>query len=331
VLKWGLNVRFSVGVNYLTQTDDVAEVRDDFAQIASLGLDTLRLFVRWDDPDVELARCEKLVACAAEAGLQTLPSLTCGDGIGNIYSGPLLDAQVAFATTIGERLRAHPAIRAWDIGHAFTSVSPPARGKITSGEHASEPIAERTVAAWSRRLADALKAASARPTTVGTTSDDLTHDNNIRLGSLCAPLAFASMQGSNISLDVARDRLDRETLPFLAMLTAAFSYKPVLVTGFGNPEYPYFTADENAAYCSDVLERLHADGRLGAYWWTWTGADSAVAAALSGFARQAREVVKPNDMPMISSTYYYRTLPESTRTLFEAFLGFVDERRRLLS
>lgn len=321
-------MRFSVGVNYLSEPDDAAEIRDDFAEIAGLGLDTVRVFVRWDDPDVELARCEQLVACAADAGLQTLPSLTCRDGIGNIYSGALLDMQLAFATTIGERLRDHPAIRAWDIGHAFTSVSPPTRGKVTSGEHASEPLAERTVAAWSKRLADTFKAASALPTTVGTTSDDITHDNNIRLASLCAPLTFASMQGSNIALDFARDRLDRETLPFLAMLTAAFSYKPVLVTGFGNPEYPYFTAEENAAYCSDVLDRLHADGRLGAYWWTWTGADTPVAAALSGFARQEREVVRANDMPMISSTYYYRTLPESTRTLYEAFLGFIAERRR---
>jgi hypothetical protein len=32
-------------------------------------------------------------------------------------------------------------------------------------------------------------------------------------------------------------------------------------------------------------------------------------------------------MPMISSTYYYRTLPKSTQTLYDGFLGFVRERR----
>jgi hypothetical protein len=38
--------------------------------------------------------------------------------------------------------------------------------------------------------------------------------------------------------------------------------------------------------------------------------------------------VRPaNDMPMISGTFYYRTLPASARTLYEAFLGFVAERR----
>ena len=230
-----------MGVNYLSATGDVAHIRDDFAAIAGLGLDTVR---------------------------------------------------------------------------------------VTSGEHASEPLAERTVAAWSRQLAGALKAASDIPTTVGATSDDLTHDKNIRLTSLCAPLTFASIQGSNVALAFAHDRLDRETLPFLAMLAAAFSYKLVLVTGFGNPENPYYTADENAAYCADVLERLHADGRLGAYWWSWTGAESPVARALSKFARQAPDVMRARDMPMISATYYYRTLPESTRTLYAAYLGFIDDRRR---
>ena len=33
-------------------------------------------------------------------------------------------------------------------------------------------------------------------------------------------------------------------------------------------------------------------------------------------------------MPMIAAVYYYRTLPASTRTLFDAFLTFVEERRR---
>ncbi len=111
------------------------------------------------------------------------------------------------------------------------------------------------------------------------------------------------------------------------MITAGFSYKPVHVTGFGNPSYPYYTDEENAAYCTQVLERLHQDGRLGAYWFNWPGSDSPVTAALGAFAREERETVTARDMPMISSTYYYRTLPTSTQTLYDAFLGFIEERR----
>ena len=31
-------------------------------------------------------------------------------GIGDMYTGPLLDAQLRFARAVGERLRAHPAV-----------------------------------------------------------------------------------------------------------------------------------------------------------------------------------------------------------------------------
>ena len=316
-------MRFSIGVNYSPR----GNVREDFAHIADLGLDTVRFFVRWDEGERGLEQLEAIVHDASAAGLQTIPALAYAPATGNVYSGALLEAQAAFAQAACEQLRAHPAIRAWDIGHAFSTASPPASGKVTSGEHASEPAAERTVAAWSKRLASTFKTASSLPITAGTTSDDVTHDTNIRLASLCAPLTFASMQGSNVALAFARGPLDPEPLPFLALLTAAFSFKPVMITGFGNPAGPYASEAENAAYCTSVLERLHADGRLGAYWWSWTGIEAPVAAALSAFARQAREVVKPNDMPMISSTYYYRTLPLSTQTLFDAFLGFVEERR----
>jgi hypothetical protein len=320
-------MRFSVGVNYWPRS----EMREDFARIAELGLDTVRFFVKWDDGERALEQLESVVSDASAAGLQTIPALSSAPGSGNIYRGALLETQMTFAQAAGERLRAHSAIRAWDIGHAFTTASPPASGKVTSGEHASEPVAERAVAAWSKRLAGTFKTASSLPATAGTTSDDITHETNIRLASLCAPLAFASMQGSNVSLAFARDPLDLETLPFLALLTAAFSFKPVMITGFGNPAQPYVSEDDNATYCAAVLERLHADGRLGAYWWSWAGMEPPVAAALAAFARQGREVVKPRDMPMISSTYYYRTLPLSTQTLFDAFLGFVEERRRTLA
>jgi hypothetical protein len=321
-------VRFAVGVNYAPRE---GLVQADLAGIAAAGITDVRFLVPWDRPPSVLDDLEAFVGVVADAGLRCLPSLTCSPGIGNIYGGELLERQVAFALDAGSRLRAHPAIVGWDVGHAFTTVSPPPKGKVTSGEHASEPAAERTVAGWSKGLADAFRTSSTLPTTVGTTSDDLTHDNNVRLATLCAPLSFASIQGSNVSLDFVRERLDVEALPFLAMLTAAFSFKPVLVTGFGNPSYPYYTDEENAAYCTQVLERLQQDGRLGAYWFNWPGRDSPVTAALGAFAREMRETVKPRDMPMISSTYYYRTLPTSTQTLYDAFIGFIEERRAELS
>lgn len=427
-------MRFLLGVNYWPRRSalamwrrfDPGEIREDFARIAGLGLDAVRFFLRWDDfqPEaggvdpVMLDRLEKVVAMAADAGLQTIPTLFCGHmagvnflpawaldlkrprgryrtltpngqspfGAGDIYGGPLLDAELLFARKAGERLRAQPAVRAWDIGHEFSNLRQPPRGKISSGDHGRESAAEPKVADWSRRLTAALEEASALPVTAGTHCGDLTNDREIRLGSLCAPFAFASMQGDSISSGFARSRLDPEVVPFLAMLTAAFSYKPVLFSGFGSPTcppgkfsafesfavadeppnstispddpvfatYPCLTEDENALYCTSVLERLHADGRLGACWWCWAdyapeletdppfdeashersfgivrtdGSEKPVAAALAAFARRQLHVLEPNDMPMISATYYYRTLPTSIKTLYDAFIGFVSERR----
>ncbi len=206
-------MRFAVGVNYAP--DDARTIQADLAGIAAAGITDVRFLVPWDGPPSVLDDLESLVARVAEAGLRCLPSLTCNPGIGNIYVGPLLDRQVAFAQDAGSRLRAHPAIAAWDIGHAFTLTSPPPAGKLSTGEHGSEPVAERMLAGWSKKLADAFRTSSALPATVGTTSDDLMHDNNVRLATLCAPLRFASMQGSNVSLPFVRDRLDPKRCRFL--------------------------------------------------------------------------------------------------------------------
>jgi len=139
------------------------------------------------------------------------------------------------------------------------------------------------------------------PVTAGTHGEDLTRDRNVRLSSLCAPFAFATMHGYPVYSGFSRGRLDPEVVPFLALLTSAFAHKPVLFSEFGNPtcppgkfspfervalpdeppnptilpEDPVFAAyacvseDEMPAYCTKALERLHADGRLGAYWWCW--------------------------------------------------------------
>jgi hypothetical protein len=420
-------MRFSLGVTYWPRRSavrmwrrfDAGEIREDFAHIAHLGLDTVRFFVRWDDfapaPEaidpVMLSRLTTVLDAAADAGLHALPVLFCGHvadvnflpswaldrsvprgryrtfcidresgfGLRDLYTGAVRDAQIAFARGLGERVAAHPAIVAWDIGNAFASVVAPSQARVFAGEHATAPVAEPDVAEWSRGIAAALRAGGAPAVTAGADADDLMFDRSIRFGSLCAPFAFASIQGSNLTSTFARDRRDPDAIPFLATLAAAFSYRPVLVSAFGNPAcpperfsaferfartneppnptiapddgvfatYPCLTDDENAAYAAAVLERLHADGRLGAYWSAWSdygpelgdqppfdeaphamtcgliradGSEKPVAQAFATFAREQRDVAAPFEMPMISSTYYYRTLPSSTKTLYTAYV-----------
>jgi endo-1,4-beta-mannosidase len=414
-------MRFSVGVNYWPRRSamamwrrfDAGEIREDFARIAGLGLDAVRFFLRWDDfqPTADaldgemLARLEAVADLAAEAGLQTMPTLFCGHmsgvnwlpswsldpatphgrfrtiagdaespyGVGDFYKkGPLLDAQLLFARAVGERLRAHPAVFAWDLGNEFSNLR--------------EPATEYDAAEWSRRLTAALHETSGIPVTAGTHGEDLTRDRNIRPSSLCEPYAFATMHGYPVYSAFSRSRLDPEVVPFLALLAATFAHKPVLFSELGNPTcppgrlspfervampdeppnptispedpivapYACLSEDEMARYCTNVLERLHADGRLGAYWWCWAdyadelhgeppfdgaphelsfgiirsdGSEKPVAAALAAFARARRTVREPHDMPLIAEVYYYRTLPRSTFTLYDAFVHTVEERR----
>ena len=413
-------MRFSLGVNYWPRRSamamwrrfDAGEIREDFARIAGLGLDAVRFFLRWDDfqpradavDTMMLARLEAVVDIAAQTGLRTMPTLFCGHmsgvnwlpawtldpqtphgrfrtiagdaespyGIGDFYTGPLLDAQILLARAVGERLRGHPAVIAWDLGNEFSNLR--------------EPASIDDAADWSSKLTAALHETSGKAVTAGTHGEDLTRDRAIRLSSLCAPYAFATMHGYPVYSGFSRSRLDPEVVPFLASLAAQFSHEPVLFSEFGNPtsppgkrspfervalpdeppnptisrddpvyaSYACLSESEMAAYCTQVLERLHADGRLGAYWWCWAdyakelhgeppfdraphelsfgivrrdGSEKPVAAALSAFAREQRMTVAPNDIPPLAEAAYYRTLPDSTRTSYEAFLRSVEERR----
>jgi endo-1,4-beta-mannosidase len=371
------------------QRFDAGEIREDLARIAALGLDAFRFFLRWDDfqpePDrvdaTMLARLEAVADLVAEAGLRALPTLFCGHmsgvnwlpswtldrstpsgrfrtitergaapyGIGDFYvPGPLLEAQVRFARAVGARLRAHPAVLGWDLGNEFSNLREPARAQ--------------DAAAWSRTLRDALETASALPVTAGTHGEDLTLDRRLRLSSLCAGYPFATMHGYSVYSDFARDRLDVEAVPFLAELAAAFSGKPVLFSEFGNPAcqpgltlpFACLDEDEMAVYCTRVLERLHADGRLGAYWWCWAdyvdelhheppcdeapherafglvrsdGSEKPVAAALAAFARERRSVLAPPASLVGDEQSYYAALPGATQAWYAAFLAGVEERR----
>ena len=393
---------------------DEGEIAEDFARIVGLGLDTIRFFLTWEDfqpnaqtiEPVMLARLERFVALAYDANLRVMPTLFSGHmsgvnwlpawtldrttphgrfrtitgeresphGIGDFYQGPLLEAQVRLARAVGERLCGHPAILAWDLGNEFSNLREPADPYVS--------------AAWSRTLSKALRESSRLPVVAGTHGEDLTRDRNLRFATFCEPHAFATMHGYSVYSGFARNRLDPEVVPFLASLAAAFSFKDVLFTEFGNPTcpsgklspfervalpdeppnptispddpifatYACLRESENAAYCTAVLTRLHADGRLGAYWWCWAdyderlrseppfdraphemtfgiirndGTEKPVAAALAAFAAEKRIVLPARDRPTVSDTYYYRTLPTSTKTLYDAFLHAVDDRRAL--
>lgn len=369
---------------YMWQRFDPGEIADDMAQLAGLGFDSVRFFLRWADFQPEphrmdgtmLARLVRVMELIGAAGLRAMPTLFCGHmsgvnwlpswtldptrpserfrtftelgespyGSGDLYRGPLLEAQRLHAREAGAALRGHPAVLAWDLGNEFSNVC--------------EPRSVEAAREWSKRLTHDLQSVSGHPVTGGLHGEDLTADRNIRPSSICEPWAFATMHGYSVYSEFARDRTDPDVVPFLAGLTASMSTKPVLFTEFGNPTCPpgQSTAGafaclneiEMATYARAVLERLHAQGRLGAYWWCWAdyhddlrdvppcdhapheltfgivradGTTKPVATALSVFAREARSVVEPKDATIFEPAYY-AGLPHTTRDAYARFLEF---------
>ncbi len=209
-------------------------------------------------------------------------------GIGDFYAdADLVAAQRLQVRAVGERLRGHPAIHAWDLGNEFSNLRVPA-----SIRDANE---------WAKRLTDDLLATSGIPVTAGTHGEDVTKENNIRFSSLCSDFAFATMHGYPVYSAFARDRLDAEVVPFLSAVTRSFARRPVLFSELGNPTcppgtlspfdreplpgewvppsrppdtqnlapYACLTELEMCTYAHHVLDRLHRRGALGAFWWCY--------------------------------------------------------------
>lgn len=209
-------------------------------------------------------------------------------GIGDFYAdADLLATQRLQVRAVGERLREHPAIFAWDLGNEFSNLR--------------VPVSIRNATEWSKRLTDDLLATSGIAVTAGTHGEDITKDNNIRLSSLCSEFAFATMHGYSVYSTFAHDRLDTEVVPFLAAVGQAFAHRPVLFSEFGNPTcppgtlspydreplpgewvppsrppntenlapYACLTELEMCTYAHRVLDRLQRRGALGAFWWCY--------------------------------------------------------------
>ncbi len=360
---------------------DLAAIDDDFARIRALGLHAVRFFLRWFDfapgpTDVDataLANFVRVLDCADRHGLVTMPTLFCGHmsganylpswtldegtsagrfrtitergespyGVGDFYTGDLLEAQRELARELGIRARDHRALLAWDLGNEFSNLR--------------EPRSPRDAAHWSAALSHDLFEASNVRATGGLHGEDLERDRNIRPSSIAAPWPYATMHGYSAYSAFARGRRDAEVVPFLADVTASCARKAVLFSEFGNPACPPEGAPPNgpaclselemADYAHCVLDRLQHRGALGAYWWCWTdyapelatrppfdraphelrfglvradGTEKPVAKTLAAFARERRTVTEARPA-IVDETAYFRDLPNSLDRAYAAY------------
>lgn len=287
-------------------------------------------------------------------------------GIGDFYADPhLLAAQLLFARRAGERVRDHPAMWMWDLGNEFSNLREPA----TPGDAAQ----------WSLRLTETLREHSSGEVTGGMHGEDLERDRHIRPSSISRPWDVTSMHGYSVYSPFSRSRLDTGVVPFLAQVQASCAGKGVLFSELGNPACPAGTVspydrialpgdtivakagpavanaapyaclneDEMARYAYGTIDRLHARGARGAFWWCWADYDRAladlppfddapheghfgivrsdgefkpVARELSRLAAEKRSVVEPPAAPIVNDeAAYYASLPEGIFDLYRSY------------
>jgi len=368
---------------------DAAEIDEDFARMASLGLEVVRFFLTWETfqpAPLELnARAADdfvtLLDRASAHGLRVMPTLFTGHmsgvnwlpewtldrrtgphprfrtiaggrtvpyGIGDFYTGELLEAQRFFARAIGERARDHAAILVWDLGNEFSNLRAPQR--------------PADAAHWAAALAHDLADASNLGTTAGTHGEDLSEDRAIRLSSLCEPLVFGTMHGYPAYSTFARGPADPEVVPFLYDFSGAFAAKRIFFTEFGTPvapegmqrigAMPGLDDEAGGRYARAVLPRLLERGALGGMWWCWTdyapdlaaeppfdlaphefhfgmvrqdGSERPVAQAFADFARRDRTLCEPS-YPHVNEEAYYEALPEATGAAYAEYVNQHESR-----
>jgi endo-1,4-beta-mannosidase len=285
--------RFRVGVNYWPARTamswwsrfDHAEVATDFARIAASGLDSVRVFLTWEDfqpaPNrVDREMLERLIAVAdlaVESGLALVPTLFTGhmSGVNWIPAWALggSDGDPRFRVVSGGRV-ARSGLRNWytdpAVGAAQALLASEAAAALAGhdavwawdlGNENSNCVVPPTRAAaraWLARLTSAIRGADETAlVTVGLHMEDLEDDRQLGPREASAVCDLLSMHGYPIYARWADGSTDDKLLPFLARITRWLGAGgEVLFSEFGLPTYRDDGRGEQSpcARCSPLVE-----------------------------------------------------------------------------
>jgi endo-1,4-beta-mannosidase len=245
---------------------DPAEVAADFARIAGSGLDSVRVFLTWEDfqpaaNQVDRVMLERLVTVAdlaGELGLALVPTLFTGhmSGVNWIPAWALggSDRDDRFRVVSGGRV-VEAGLRNWyadpAVADAQALLATEAAAALACHEavwawdlgnensNCVIPPSRAFARSWLARLTSAIRVADDTAlVTVGLHMEDLEEDRQLGPRDASAVCDFLSMHGYPIYARWADGPTDEQLLPFLARVTRWLAEgRGVLFSEFGLPTY----------------------------------------------------------------------------------------------
>lgn len=270
----GAAERFRLGVNYWPSRAamdwlpafDPGVLRTDFERIAQAGMDTVRVFLRWDDlqpipSSVDSAMLANVIAAAdtaSAANLELVVTLFTGhmSGVNWIpaWATGGTDGDERFRVVSGGRaLAGRRVLRNWYgdaevvdaqalVAHrvATALAGHPAVWAWDLGNENSNctvPPDGAAAQAWIGRMSSVLRACDPRVlVTIGTHMEDLEEDRKLGPEHVASWCDFVCMHGYPSYASWSKGATDPDFVPFLAeMTTWLASGKPVLFAEFGQP------------------------------------------------------------------------------------------------
>jgi endo-1,4-beta-mannosidase len=283
---------------------DLAEVEADFGRIAACGLDSVRMFLTWEDfqpaPDrVDRWMLERLVEVADLAGglgLALIPTLFTGhmSGVNWIPTWALggSSRDTRFRVVSAGKV-VDTGLRNWytdsAVGDAQVLFAAEAAAALAGHEavwtwdlgnensNCVIPPTRSAARAWLARLSSAIRSADATAlVTVGLHMEDLEEDRRLGPPEASEACDLLSMHGYPIYARWADGPTDHQVLPFLARVTHWLGEGGDLVfSEFGLPSL-VVEDDAGAAYTARALEGLRRAGCLGALLWCYSDYDPAL-------------------------------------------------------
>ncbi len=272
---------FILGVNYWPRRKamywwanfDADEVREEFELIASLGMNTVRLFLLWDDwqPTADSVSVERMkdfaIVCdiAAENNLQLDVTFFTGHMSGPNWSPRwLLDADaVPYAPAPANYIRQvvsegqivesayrnmfhdAQAIRAAKLLLKTVVTEFKDHDAIWMWNLGNEPdlFAQPNSAQagreWVKTMSDLIREIDdSHDVTCGLHVANIITDNGLHIDKIFAETDVAVMHGYPMYIPWARDELDADFMPFLCALTTALCGKPTLAEEWGGCTSP---------------------------------------------------------------------------------------------